>query len=135
VTNRDRVTATTAGCGDGCHGGKGGVINPLGFGFEGFDSIGQIRTMDNGAAVDTTGELSLLGKFSGAVSLFDEVSTNARAHACYAAHWSSYLNGTSYVDVTPKWLAPALTKSLKNGSVRDIVVELVQTDAFLTVSR
>lgn len=134
-TNRERVTATTAGCGDGCHGGKGGVINPLGFGFEGFDSIGQFRALDNGVAVDTTGEVSVVGKFAGAVSLFDSVSTNARAHACYAAHWSSYLNGTSIVDVTPKWLAPALTKSLKNGSVRDIVVELVQTDAFLTVSR
>lgn len=134
-TNRLRVTETTKGCGDGCHGGAGGVINPLGFSFEGFDSIGQIRTQDGNQPVDTTGEVEVVGKFLGAVPLFETISTNARAHACYAAHWSSYLNGTSLVDVTPKWLSPALDKSLKNGSVRDIIVELVQTDAFLTVSR
>ena len=134
-TNRDRVTATTAGCGDGCHGGKGGVINPLGFSFEGFDSIGKVRSMDGAFPTDTTGEVSLVGAFSGAVPLFDTLSSNPRAHACYAAHWSSYLNGSSRVDVTPRWLSPAVATSLKNGSVRDIVVELVQTDAFLTVSR
>ena len=49
-TNRLRVEDTTKGCGDGCHGGKGGVINPLGFSFEGFDSIGQLRTMDGDAS-------------------------------------------------------------------------------------
>jgi hypothetical protein len=134
-TNRLRVEATTKGCGDSCHGGTGGVINPLGFSFEGFDSIGQVRTKDGDFPVDTTGEVAIVGKFAGAVPLFDAVSTNARAHACYAAHWSSYLNGTSFVDVTPKWLSPAVAKSLKDGSVRDIIVELVQTDAFLTVSR
>jgi hypothetical protein len=134
-TNRLRVEETTKGCGDGCHGGKGGVINPLGFSFEGFDSIGQLRTKDGDQPVDTKGETALLGKFDGALALFDAASTNARVHACYAAHWSSYLNGSSLVDVTPRWLSPAVAKSLKNGSVRDIVVELVQTDAFLTVSR
>ena len=140
-TNRLRVAQTTAGCGDGCHGGKGGVINPLGFSFEGFDSIGAIRTSDGmdtnnmPIPVDTTGEVDLVGKFSSAVDLFKTVSTNARSHACYAAHWSSYLNGMSTVDVTPKYLSPAIGKSLKNGSVRDVIIELVQTDAFLTVSR
>jgi hypothetical protein len=151
LTNRLRVTDTTKGCGDGCHGGVGGVINPLGFAFEGFDSVGKQRLTDGlmrapgqaptdpptGAPipVDTTGQVDAVGKFSGATQLFDTVSTNARAHACYAAHWSSYLNGTSLVDVTPKFLSPAVAKSLKGGSVRDIIVELVQTDAFLTVSR
>ena len=77
----------------------------------------------------------MVGKFDDAFALMDKVSTNARAHACYAAHWASYLNGTSFVDVTPRYLSPAVAKSLKNGSVRDIIVEIVQTDAFLTVSR
>ncbi len=108
ATNRLRVEATTKGCGDGCHGGKAGVINPLGFSFEGFDSVGQIRLTDNNVPVDTKSEAEVIGKFDGAVQLFDLVSTNARAHACYAAHWSAYLNGTSLVDVTPKYLSPAL---------------------------
>ncbi|CAN5858248.1 hypothetical protein BH11MYX4_BH11MYX4_21390 [soil metagenome] len=135
ATNRERVEATTKGCGDGCHGGKAGVINPLGFSFEGFDSIGKARTQDNLVPVNTKGEAEVIGAFSGAVPLFDLVSKSARAHACYAAHWSAYLNGTSLVDVTPRYLSPAVAKSLKNASVREIIVELVQTDAFLTVSR
>lgn len=134
-TNRLRVEDTTSGCGNGCHGGPGGVINPLGFSFEGFDAIGQVRLKDGNLPVDTTGEIALTGKFANAQALFETLSTNARAHACYAAHWSSYLNGSSLVDVTPKWLSPAVARSLANGSVRDIIVELVQTDAFLTVSR
>ena len=135
ATNRLRVEATTKGCGDGCHGGKAGVINPFGFAFEGFDSIGQVRLLDNKVPVDTKAEAEVVGAFSGAVPLFETVSKNARAHACYAAHWSAYLNGTSLVDVTPRYLSPVVAKSLKNASVREIIVELVQTDAFLTVSR
>ncbi len=135
ATNRERVEATTKGCGDGCHGGAAGVINPLGFSFEGFDSIGKVRALDNNVPVDTKGEAQVIGAFTGSVALFDLVSKNARAHACYAAHWSAYLNGTSLVDVTPRYLTPAVAKSLKNASVREIIVELVQTDAFLTVSR
>jgi hypothetical protein len=135
ATNRARVTNVTAGCGDGCHGGKGGLMNPIGFSFEGFDSIGQQRTTDDGQPIDTTGAIDLLGSFGNAVQLFDLALQNARTHACYAAHWSSYLNGSSLVDVTPRWLSPAVATSLKDGSVRDIIVALVQTDAFLTVSR
>ncbi len=134
-TNRLRVEVTTSPCGDGCHGGAGGVINPLGFSFEGFDSIGKVRAIDGASPVDTTGAMDLVGAFSGAVAMFDTIGSNPRAHACYAAHWSSFLNGSSRVDVTPKWLSPAVSTSLKNGSVRDVIVELVQTDAFLTVSR
>jgi len=135
ATNRERVEATTKGCGDGCHGGAAGVINPLGFTFEGFDSIGKVRDTDNNVPVDTKGQAEVIGAFAGPVPLFDLVSKSARAHACYAAHWSAYLNGTSLVDVTPRYLSPAVAKSLKNASVREIIVELVQTDAFLTVSR
>ena len=135
ATNRERVEATTKGCGDGCHGGAAGVINPLGFSFEDFDSIGKLRAADNNVPVNTKGQAEVIGAFDGSVPLFDLVSKSARAHACYAAHWSAYLNGTSLVDVTPRYLAPAVSRSLKNASVREIIVELVQTDAFLTVSR
>lgn len=135
ATNRKRVEATTHGCGDGCHGGAGGVINPLGFSFEEFDSLGQFRTTDNSIPIDSTGTIEQLGAFKNAAEMLTAVSTNPRTHACYAAHWSAYLNGQTDVLVTPKWLSPVIAKSLAGGSVRDIIIELVQTDAFLTVSR
>ena len=134
-TNRDRVAALTHPCGDGCHGAPGGIINPLGFGFEKFDSIGKVRLTDEGYPIDTTGSLPLLGSYADAAEMFEKISSNAYAHACYAAHWSAYLNNATTLDVTPKWLAPAVAKSLAGGSVRDMLVELVKTDAFQTVSR
>lgn len=140
-TNRERVSGLTAGCGDGCHGGAGGVINPFGFAFEEFDSLGQLRTTDGAFAIDSTGSVpplpngfSLPSDFADASSLMALLSENPWTHACYAAHWNAYLNGTSDLRPTSAWLAPVVAKSLKGASVRDLVAELVQQDAFTTVS-
>ena len=141
-TNRERVTLLTAGCGDGCHGGPGGVINPLGFAFEEFDAVGALRTHDGDFPVDASGaipsakdQFSLPDGFTDAASLMKSLSSNPWTHACYAAHWNSYLNGTSELKVDAAWLAPVVARSLTGASVRDVVVDLVQEDAFTTVSR
>lgn len=135
-TDRGRVQATTQTCGTGCHTGTGGVINPLGFGFEEFDSLGQLRTVDNGFAIDASGSIDQMpGAFTDAASLMAIASESPLTHACYAAHWLAYLNGLSHIDATPSWLAPIVQQSLAGAPVRDLVAALVQTDAFLTVSR
>lgn len=133
-TNRARVTEVTK-CGDGCHGGPTGIINPLGFALEHYDSLGAFRDKDNNFPIDATGRVVGLGDFDGGVSVFEAAATSPNTHACYAAHWIAFLNGTRHVDATPKWLTPTVARSLAGASVRDIIVSLVQTDAFLTVSR
>ena len=85
--------------------------------------------------MDTTGTTELLGAFDGANAMLKAVRHTPNAHACYAAHWSAYLNGTPKVQATSKWLSPIVDKSMKGAPVRDIIAEIVQTDAFLTVSR
>jgi hypothetical protein len=143
-TNRDRVKGLTSGCGDGCHGGAGGVINPLGFAFEEFDSLGALRTLDSGIPIDTSGSIeslsdglgfSLPTPFADVASLMDEVRRSPWAHACYAAHWNAYLNETTELKVAASWLAPIVAKSLNGASIRTIIGDLVQQDAFITVSR
>jgi hypothetical protein len=141
-TNRQRVSGLTAGCGDGCHGGAGGIINPFGFAFEGFDSLGMSRSKDGDIPIDSTGVVepvasgfALPGAFADASSLMNMVSASSWTHACYAAHWNAYLNGITELKVTPTWLAPIVARSLQGASVRDVVVALVQQDAFTTVSR
>lgn len=131
-TNRARIEEMTHECGAGCH---TTIINPLGFGFEKFDALGMFRTADNGVAVDATGTNVELGKFDGVPQMMQAVAESPRAHACYAAHWAAYLTGLASVDVQSDWLGPILARSKKGASVRDLIVDLVQTDLFLTVSR
>ncbi len=133
-TNRGRVEATTQ-VASGCKGCHGRVINPMGFAFEAFDALGTFRTHDGDSAVDTTGTTELLGAFDGATAMLTVARETPNAHACYAAQWSAYLNGTPTVQATSKWLSPLVDKSMKGAPVRDIVAELVQTDAFVTASR
>lgn len=141
-TNRARVSGLTSGCGDGCHGGAGGVINPFGFAFEEFDALGQLRAMDGDLPIDSTGAVaptpngfSLPSDFADASSLMALLRESPWTHACYAAHWNAYLNGVSDLRPNATWLAPIVTKSMKGASVRDLVADLVQQDAFTTVSR
>ena len=107
----------------------------MGFAFEAFDAMGAFRTHDGASTVDTRGSTELLGAFDGATAMLKAVRHTPDAHACYAAQWSAYLNGTSKVQATSKWLSPIVDKSMKGATVRDIIAALVQTDAFLTVSR
>ncbi len=141
-TNRQRVSGLTAGCGDGCHGGAGGVINPFGFAFEEFDAVGALRTKDGDFPIDSTGSVeplpigfSLPSGFTDAASLMSMLSESAWTHACYAAHWNAYLNGITELKSSSSWLAPIVGRSLSGASVRELVIELVQQDAFTTVSR
>ena len=134
ATNRGRVEATTQGRRS-CRGCHGRVINPMGFAFEAFDAIGAFRTRDGDSVVDATGTTELLGAFDGAAAMLSVARETPNAHACYAAQWSAYLNGRPKVQATSEWLSPIVEKSMKGAPVREIVAELVQTDAFLTVSR
>ena len=45
------------------------LMDPIGFGLENYDGIGAYRTMDNGAPVDASGELSGGKAFNGAFAL------------------------------------------------------------------
>lgn len=134
ASNRARVEATTESLGvcQQCH---GRVINPMGFAFEAFDAIGAFRLRDGDSLVDTAGRTEMLGAFDGANAMLGAVRDTPNAHACYAAHWSAYLNGTPKVVATSRWLSPIVGESMNGAPVREIVAALVQTDAFLTVSR
>ena len=80
-TNRERVTAFTGKgtCGESCH---GNYINLLGFAFENFDAMGQVRTMDNGKTIDTTGDYPFVDgtqSFTGAAALLALLASGAAA--------------------------------------------------------
>ena len=98
-TNRSRTEAATSpeSCA-GCH----GAINPPGFAFEHYDSMGHYRTEDGGLPVDASGEFTLIGgetfTFTDAVDLAQQLAQSDRVRRCYARRWASLAAGVDYRD-------------------------------------
>ncbi len=94
-TNRQTVEAHTGvgTCGAACH---ATLINPIGFAFERYDSVGAYRTTDRGFSVDSSGEYPLDGRatrFADALALSDALADSRQTHECYARYWLEYLAG------------------------------------------
>lgn len=135
-TNRKRVTTLTmnAPC-SACH---TTLINPLGFGLEHLDGYAQFRAQENGQAIDATGTYSIDGhdvSFNGALEMIKAIAGSQQAQDCYAAHLVEYLYGRD-VDVTndadKNLVARAGARAKANPSTKNLIVNLVATDAFLT---
>lgn len=99
VTTRDEVTLLTGQsyCPT-CH----GQINEPGFSFEGFDAVGRVRETENGAPVDTTGEITLDGEripFEDAGDLVEALAVSDEARTCYVARWLEFANGRELATV------------------------------------
>lgn len=79
----------------GCH----TLIDPLGFGFEGYDALGRYRETENGKEVDVSGELvaapdaSLNGEFTGAVDLASRLGDSDYVAQCMSEQWFTFIMG------------------------------------------
>ena len=100
-TARDRVTVHLGEpvCA-GCH----KITDPIGLALENFDSAGGFRVSENGAVIDTSGELNG-AKFSGATGLGQAVHDNPATTSCIVNRVFSYATG-----MTP---GPAQADTLK----------------------
>jgi len=135
-TNRQRVDELTknAPC-NGCH---TSIINPLGFAFEKLDGVGKYRTQENGRAIDATSSYTLDGQsvsFDGAVELSERIAASQQAHDCYSRHWVEYLYGRDVdmaSDADRSLVEQAGSLSNSDAPVKELIVNLVATDAFLT---
>ncbi len=131
VTTRDFFTWKTSmpAC-SGCH----GLINPVGFAFEGFDAIGAARTTDHGGAVDVQGTMKLGGKalaFDGAKDLAAQLASSPELGACYAKNWFQYAYGREPAAEDSQLLS-ALAEKLasEDYGVRKLLVDLTGSAAF-----
>jgi hypothetical protein len=101
-TNRERIAAVTSptGCAA-CH----DRINPAGFAFENYDSMGGWRDSDNDQPVDASGSLALdeeTLEFANGVELSHLLATNAQVHDCYARRWTDYAIGATLDETDPE---------------------------------
>jgi len=119
-------------CG-GCH----SQIDPVGLGMEDLDQLGRFRSeYSNGAPVDSAGELALLDppEFTGAAGLAQALAAEPLFLECAAAQFSEYALGEP-VRVNrcgPRTLASEVGSA---GSVTDLMLALIESEAFLTRDR
>lgn len=128
-SNRERISTLTSACGGECH---NYYINPIGFAFENFDGMGQLRTTDNGQPVDTSGAYPFAEgvlTYSGAGELMQLMANGKQAHACYSKKLASYALQRSIVE-SDLPLLDALAQVSLGGSIKQVMLELTKNPAF-----
>jgi hypothetical protein len=126
-TERQRLEAhrTSDSC-KGCH----ALFDPLGFGLEHFDSIGQYRATERNLPIDATGTLDGI-PFDGAAQMGAAFRQSPRALSCMMNNF--YRAATGRIDAQPdagQVEALGTTLAAKGYVWRDLVAEFVVSDAF-----
>jgi hypothetical protein len=133
-TNRERISSHTGEgtCGASCH---GTMINPAGFAFENYGTIGQYRTMDNGFpvnAADTYPFPSGKKSYKDAIEFSQILAESEEAHKCYAGFWLEFAYGRD-VQKADAGLLKEIGESSRGGApIKEVILKLVEADAFLT---
>lgn len=132
LTTRERFAAHSAdpAC-SGCH----TLIDPLGFGLENYDGIGQFRTTESGKPVDAsgsiTGTMDLDGSFTGALELASKLTASQEAKQCLTLKAYSWAFGRAALAperaVVNKIAEPLGVTGL---DIREALVAIARSDNF-----
>lgn len=110
-------------------------LDPVGFGFENYDGVGLWRDTDNGLPIDNLGEIAasdLTGQFRGPLELGQKAAASTHAKLCFTSRWLTYAYGRQINEAdacTRKAVEDVFIAS--SGDVKQLLVALTQTDAFL----
>ncbi len=131
-TGRERYTAHSAqeACA-GCH----ALLDPPGFALENFDAVGLWRDTEGGETIDASGSIPQLSQpFDGPVQLVEQIAASSETYKCFAKHWQQFAYGRE-VTAADKCASSQLTTAFANSGhdIKQLLVELTQTDAFLTL--
>ena len=115
----------------GCH----ELMDPIGFGFEHYDSIGAWRDVVGAFPVDAVGELSraeeVNGSFDGAVELGKRLSGSAQVRHCIATQWFRFALGRGERDEDAASISSAYDAFKRAGfDVRELIVAITKSHAF-----
>lgn len=133
VTARERFQqhASDSTC-KGCH----QLMDPIGFAFESFDSIGAFRTEEGGQVIDTSGEMFLSedmdGPFVGVRELAEKLADSAQVRECLATQWFRYAAGR-FEGAGDDCSVGALRAGFhgSEGDLVELIVATTQTEAFM----
>jgi hypothetical protein len=114
----------------GCH----KLIDPIGLGLENFDSLGEYRPTENGAAIDASGELDGV-KFTDAASLGKVLHDNPNTTSCLVSRLYSYAAGRQAEKGEVEWMKFLNADFASHGyRLPDLMRTIVTSDAFYRIS-
>lgn len=138
LTTRERFAAHTAAeeCAA-CH----VMIDPIGFGFEGYDALGRYRTEENGLPVDVSGALELTddvsveGPFNGALELSQKLAASSMVRDCVLGQAFTYAVGRVADPVVDQCaLDEVRARFAETSSLREMLIAIATSEAFRSVS-
>ncbi|MDX2050960.1 MAG: DUF1592 domain-containing protein [Polyangiaceae bacterium] len=119
----------------GCH----ALIDPVGFGLENYDGIGQWRTLDNNKPINPAGNMTATrdidGPFTG-VELAQKLSTSSEAQDCFSLQAMRWAFGReTFKSTTDRQTATAITTQVGAGlNMQEALVALIKSDSFVVRS-
>lgn len=107
------------------------VMDDLGFALEHYDAVGRWRDLDDGLAIDASGKLPDGREFDGALALADAIATDDTFTRCVAQNLLGYgLGRLPTADDSCTLDEVIANASEGEGSLADVIAELVTSDAF-----
>jgi hypothetical protein len=108
------------------------LMDPIGFGLENYDGIGAYRTLDSGAAVDSSGKLPDGTTFNGAVQLGGILAKDVRVPACVTEKFMTFGIGRLMNQADdPQWISYLSAHAqATDGSLRSVIRQVLMSDAF-----
>ncbi len=130
-TARDRlaVHVSNVAC-SGCH----SLMDPIGLGLEKLDGIGALRATENGAAIDTSGELNGV-PFADAKQLGAVLSRDPLLGPCFVTNYFKYALGRDIADGEREYVDYVADRLDASGyRLRELLRLIVLSDAFRTTA-
>jgi hypothetical protein len=116
-------------CTGACH----STMDPIGFGFEHYDGIGQWRTMDQNLPVDASGSILLDGQmqsFPDAVGLAHLLASSPEAQGCFARQLARYALNRWDTAADAASIQSAATTFQASGNMRDAIMGVATSRTF-----
>jgi hypothetical protein len=133
VSTRERAAQheADATC-SGCH----RLLDPIGFGFENFNTIGRYRTEDGGKPVDASGNVAgtrdIDGPFNGVAELGRKLAASREVEECVTRQWFRFATNRFEQPVDDCSMKSVLDSFDAAGQdLNALPRAIVQTDAFL----
>ena len=115
----------------GCH----TLFNPIGLAFESYDAIGRWRDTENGAPIDTSGEIAIgdaQGAFDTPSELIDIVARSEQGQGCYATQALRFALGRRESGADTCSLEALKRRFIESGGdIRELMIAITQTESFL----